>query len=98
MAVTQCAIEFANAVLPAWRARTAKERAVILRRWFDLIMANQDDLSAIMTAEQGKPLAEAKARSRMPKRHRAVRRGGKTHLWRYDSRLHGRPPHHRAEA
>jgi succinate-semialdehyde dehydrogenase / glutarate-semialdehyde dehydrogenase len=60
MAETRRAIEFANAALPAWRARTAKERAVILRRWFDLMMANQDDLGAIMTAEQGKPLAEAK--------------------------------------
>jgi succinate-semialdehyde dehydrogenase/glutarate-semialdehyde dehydrogenase len=57
---TRRAIEFANAALPAWRARTAKERAAILRRWFDLTMANQDDLGAIMTAEQGKPLAEAK--------------------------------------
>ena len=53
------AIEFANAALPAWRARTAKERAGMLRRWFDLMMANQDDLAAIMTAEQGKPLTEA---------------------------------------
>ncbi len=60
MAETRRAIEFANAALPAWRARTAKERAAILRRWFDLMMANQDDLGAIMTAEQGKPLAEAK--------------------------------------
>jgi succinate-semialdehyde dehydrogenase/glutarate-semialdehyde dehydrogenase len=54
------AIEFANAALPAWRARTAKERAGILRRWFDLMMANQDDLGAIMTTEQGKPFTEAK--------------------------------------
>src|SRR6185437_9907904 len=46
--------------LPAWRARTAKERAQILRRWFDLLMANQEDLATLMTAEQGKPLAEAK--------------------------------------
>src|SRR5262249_35129899 len=42
------------------RAKTAKERAVILRKWFDLMMANQDDLAAIMTAEQGKPLTESK--------------------------------------
>jgi succinate-semialdehyde dehydrogenase/glutarate-semialdehyde dehydrogenase len=56
---TRRAIEFANAALPAWRARTGKERAAILRRWFDLMMANQDDLGAIMTAEQGKPLTEA---------------------------------------
>jgi succinate-semialdehyde dehydrogenase/glutarate-semialdehyde dehydrogenase len=59
-AETRRAIEFANAALPAWRARTAKERAAVLRRWFDLMMANQDDLGAIMTAEQGKPLTEAK--------------------------------------
>ena len=59
-AETRRAIEFANASLPAWRARTAKERATILRRWFDLMIASQDDLGAIMTAEQGKPLTEAK--------------------------------------
>ncbi|HET9803288.1 MAG TPA: NAD-dependent succinate-semialdehyde dehydrogenase, partial [Candidatus Acidoferrum sp.] len=46
--------------LPAWRAKTAKERSQILRRLFDLMMANQDDLATLMTAEQGKPLAEAK--------------------------------------
>jgi succinate-semialdehyde dehydrogenase/glutarate-semialdehyde dehydrogenase len=54
------AVEAAQAALPAWRAQTAKARAVILRRWFDLCMANQDDLAAILTLEQGKPLAEAK--------------------------------------
>jgi succinate-semialdehyde dehydrogenase/glutarate-semialdehyde dehydrogenase len=59
-AETRRAIEAANAAWPAWRARTAKERAAILRKWFDLMMANQDDLGIIMTAEQGKPLAEAK--------------------------------------
>jgi succinate-semialdehyde dehydrogenase/glutarate-semialdehyde dehydrogenase len=57
---TRRAIEAANAAFPAWRARTAKERAVILRRLFDLMLANQDDLAALMTAEQGKPLTEAK--------------------------------------
>src|SRR5258708_671843 len=57
---TRRAIEAADRALPAWRARTAKERAQILRRWFDLMMANQDDLATLMTAEQGKPLAEAK--------------------------------------
>ena len=45
---------------PAWAAPTAKERAAILRRWYELMMANQDDLATLMTAEQGKPLAEAK--------------------------------------
>lgn len=57
---TRTAIDAANQALPAWRALTAKERATILRRWFDLMMANQDDLAKLMTLEQGKPLAEAK--------------------------------------
>jgi succinate-semialdehyde dehydrogenase/glutarate-semialdehyde dehydrogenase len=59
-AETRRAIEAAEQALPAWRALTAKDRATILRRWFDLIMANQDDLACLMTLEQGKPLAEAK--------------------------------------
>jgi succinate-semialdehyde dehydrogenase / glutarate-semialdehyde dehydrogenase len=54
------AIDAANAALPAWRALTGKQRSQILRKWFDLIVANADDLAAILTAEQGKPLAEAK--------------------------------------
>ena len=54
------AIEAAAAALPAWRALLAKERSAILRKWFDLIVANADDLAQILTAEQGKPLAEAK--------------------------------------
>jgi succinate-semialdehyde dehydrogenase/glutarate-semialdehyde dehydrogenase len=57
---TRQAIEAASRAFPAWAALTAKERAAILRRWFDLLMANQDDLATLMTAEQGKPLAEAK--------------------------------------
>jgi succinate-semialdehyde dehydrogenase / glutarate-semialdehyde dehydrogenase len=60
VADTRRAIEAAHAAFPAWAALTAKERAAILRRWFDLMMANQEDLAALMTAEQGKPLAEAK--------------------------------------
>ena len=59
-AETRRAIAAANAAWGPWRARTAKERAGILKRWFDLLMANGDDLGEIMTAEQGKPLAEAK--------------------------------------
>jgi succinate-semialdehyde dehydrogenase/glutarate-semialdehyde dehydrogenase len=59
-AETRRAIEAAAAAFPAWAAKTAKDRGVILRRWFDLLMANQDDLGVIMTAEQGKPLAESK--------------------------------------
>jgi succinate-semialdehyde dehydrogenase/glutarate-semialdehyde dehydrogenase len=60
VAQTKQAIEAANRAWPAWRARTAKERSAVLNRWFDLIMANQEDLARIMTAEQGKPLAEAR--------------------------------------
>ena len=59
VAGARAAIEAANAAWPAWRSKTAKERSAILRRWFDLILANKDDLAAIMTAEQGKPLAES---------------------------------------
>jgi succinate-semialdehyde dehydrogenase / glutarate-semialdehyde dehydrogenase len=54
------AIEAADKAWPAWRAKTAKERAGILRKWYDLMMANQDDLGLLLTTEQGKPLAEAK--------------------------------------
>ena len=57
---TARAIEAARVAMISWRKQTAKQRAVILRRWFDLIMANQDDLGRIMTLEQGKPLNEAK--------------------------------------
>lgn len=54
------AVDAAVAAMPEWRAKTAKQRSAILRKWFDLIIQNQDDLAAILTAEQGKPLAEAK--------------------------------------
>ena len=56
----QAAIDAANAAWPAWRNKTGKERSIILRKWFDLLMANQEDLGRLMTAEQGKPFAEAK--------------------------------------
>ncbi len=59
-AETRAALEAAERAGPAWAARPAKERSAILRRWFELLMANQEDLAAIMTAEQGKPLAESK--------------------------------------
>jgi succinate-semialdehyde dehydrogenase/glutarate-semialdehyde dehydrogenase len=59
-AETKRAIDAANAALPAWRAKTAKERAAILRKWNDLLVAHADDLALLMTTEQGKPLAEAK--------------------------------------
>jgi succinate-semialdehyde dehydrogenase/glutarate-semialdehyde dehydrogenase len=57
---TRRAIEAADRAWPAWRTKTAKERAAVLRKWFDLILENQDDLAVLMTLEQGKPLAEAK--------------------------------------
>jgi len=59
-AETRRAIEAANAAWPEWRKKPAKVRAAILRKWSDLILANADDLAALMTAEQGKPLAESK--------------------------------------
>src|SRR3954447_14277916 len=54
------AIDAAERAWPAWRAKTGKERSAILRKWFELMMANQEDLAQILTAEQGKPLAEAR--------------------------------------
>ena len=59
-AETRRAIEAANAAWPAWRAKTAKERSNILRKWFELIMANQEDLAKLMTVEQGKPISESR--------------------------------------
>ena len=59
-AETRRAIEAANKALPAWRAKTAKERAAILRKWFNLMMENQEDLAVMMTMEQGKPIAESR--------------------------------------
>ncbi|MCM8598626.1 MAG: NAD-dependent succinate-semialdehyde dehydrogenase [Candidatus Accumulibacter sp.] len=59
-AETRRAIEAARLAQPGWRARTAGERAKILRRWHELLLANQEDLARLMTAEQGKPLAESR--------------------------------------
>jgi len=60
VAETRDAIAAAEKAFPAWRKKTAKERAVVLRKWHDLMLANQDDLARLMTIEQGKPLAESK--------------------------------------
>ena len=57
---TRGAIEAADAAWPAWRSRPAKERANLMRRWFELMMAHQEDLAVLMTSEQGKPLAESR--------------------------------------
>ena len=59
-AETRRAIEAANAALPAWRAMTAKQRSALLRKWYELMLLNADDLAVILTTEQGKPIAEAK--------------------------------------
>ena len=60
VAETRRAIRAANAAFPAWRAKLAKERSAILRKWFELMLANQEDLAQLMTAEQGKPLPESR--------------------------------------
>ncbi|NNH33964.1 aldehyde dehydrogenase family protein, partial [Rhizobium sp. SEMIA 4085] len=57
---TQRAIESAEQAQSGWRALSGKQRAAVLRKWFELLIENQDDLAAIMTAEQGKPLPEAR--------------------------------------
>ena len=71
---TKAAITAANAAWPAWRALTAKQRHAILMKWFQLLMANQDDLGRIMTAEQGKPLPEAKGEAIAREFERYLRR------------------------
>src|SRR6185312_7337162 len=59
-AETRQAIEAAERALPAWRKKTAKERAAVLRRWYELMLAHQEDLARLMTIEQGKPLVESR--------------------------------------
>jgi succinate-semialdehyde dehydrogenase/glutarate-semialdehyde dehydrogenase len=59
-AETREAIEAANDAFPLWSKKTGKERAIVLRKWFDLMMENQEDLARLMTLEQGKPLAESR--------------------------------------
>ena len=54
------AIEAAHRAFPLWRSKTAKERAAVMRRWYELMMAAQEDLAQLMTAEQGKPIAESR--------------------------------------
>ena len=93
-AETRRAIEAANAAYPAWRALTAKERANILRRWYELMLEHQEDLAIIMTAEQGKPLAESRGRDPLRRIvHRVVRRRRQTRLRRRNPGHPRRPPH-----
>ena len=88
---TREAINAANRALPAWRALTAKERANILRRWFNLMIEHQDDLARLMTLEQGKPLAEAKGEITYAASFiEWFAEEGKRIYWRYDPRPPGR--------
>src|SRR5439155_17152228 len=59
-AQTRQAVDAAARAFTAWRKKTAKERAAVMRRWFDLMLANQEDLARLMTMEQGKPMAESR--------------------------------------
>ncbi|HEY5598768.1 MAG TPA: aldehyde dehydrogenase family protein, partial [Kiloniellales bacterium] len=59
-AATEAAVAAASAAFPAWATRTAKERGGLLRRWYELLIEHADDIATLMTAEQGKPLAEAR--------------------------------------
>ena len=80
------AVEAAERAFPAWAKLTAKQRSNILRKWFDLIVANREDLALILTSEQGKPLFEVARRSRYRRRLcRIFRRGGAARLWRNHS-------------
>jgi acyl-CoA reductase-like NAD-dependent aldehyde dehydrogenase len=77
------AVEAAERAFPAWAKLTAKQRSNILRKWFDLIIANREDLALILTSEQGKPLPEALGEGRYRRRLcRIFRRGGPPRLWR----------------
>ena len=57
---TKVAIEAANTSWDNWKGKSSKDRSIILRKWFDLIMVNQEDLAQIMTIEQGKPISESR--------------------------------------
>ena len=59
-AEAEAAIAAANAAWPAWKAKTAKERSIILRKWFDLLIANTEDLARLMTAVNGRPVAKSR--------------------------------------
>jgi succinate-semialdehyde dehydrogenase/glutarate-semialdehyde dehydrogenase len=72
-AETARAIDAAYAAQPAWAAKTAKERSAILRRWYELMIENADDLARLLTAEQGKPVAEAKGEILYGARSPAIR-------------------------
>ena len=98
-AETKRAIAAAEAALPAWRGLPAKERSKILRKWYDLIMANVEDLAQLMTAGAGQAARRVARRDRVRGVvHRVVRRGGQARLRRRDPEPHQRPAPDRAEA
>jgi acyl-CoA reductase-like NAD-dependent aldehyde dehydrogenase len=76
------AVEAAERAFPAWAKLTAKQRSNTLRKWFDLIIANREDLALILTSEQGKPLSEALGEVDIGRLCRILRRGGAARLWR----------------
>ena len=85
------AVEAAERAFPAWAKLTAKQRSNILRKWFDLIVANREDLALILTSEQGKPLVGGARRSRYRRRLCRVLRGrSPARLWRNHSNAEGR--------
>ena len=98
-AETRAAIDAANRALPGWSKLIAKERARLVRRWYDLIVEHADELALILTAEQGKPLAEARGEIALCRGLRRIRRrGGQAHLRRDHPDLQGRCAHHRHQA
>ena len=81
------AVAAAHRAWPGWRARSAKDRAGVLRRWFDLVVEHTDDLARMITLEEGKPLAEARGEvAYAASLHRMVRRGGQAGARRHRSR------------
>ena len=91
---TRDAIAAAERAWPAWRARPAAERSALLERWHDLMLENLEDLAVIMTAEQGKPLAEARGEVRYGASFvKWFAEEARARLRRGHPRAHGRPPH-----
>ena len=95
-AETRRAIEAANAAWPAWRAMLAKDRAVILRKLYDLMLANADDLAVDHDRRTGQAAGREQGRDRLCRQlHRVVRRGRQAHLRRHHPAERQGPPHHR---
>ena len=87
----RAAVDAAHAAFPAWRAVPAKQRAQILKRWNDLMLAHQEDLGRLISREQGKPLAEGRGEVAYARQlRRVVRRGGDARQRRHHSRAGAR--------